>query len=63
MATEMSDIIIAVVTMDREAVGGDVPIFYARNEEERERIATTLCRITKGMAHDLENGAYVIVRH
>lgn len=42
---------------------GSIPTFYTDTEEEREKIAMYLSRITKGMVHDLENGVYIIVKH
>lgn len=63
MKVENAETILAIVTLDRELVGGAAPIFYAKNEEERERLALYLSRITKGMVHDLENGTYIIVKH
>jgi hypothetical protein len=55
--------ILAVVTLRPESVGGAVPVFYAREESEREKLATYLSRILDAMVHDLENGTYILVRH
>ena len=56
--------ILAIVTTDRELVSsGTAPIFYARDEEEKEKISLLLSKVTMGMIHDLENGSYIIVRH
>lgn len=55
--------IIAIITEDRNLVGGNAPIFYAKNAEERTRIALYISRVTLGMVHDLGNGVYVIVKH
>ncbi|MDD3838951.1 MAG: hypothetical protein PHP06_00055 [Clostridia bacterium] len=56
--------IVAVVTTHPDKVGaGGVPCFYAKDEEEMEKIAMYLTRITYGMVHDLENGVYIIVKH
>lgn len=56
--------IIAIVTTDRNVVSSEgAPIFYARDEKEKERISLLISKITLGMIHDLENGCYVIVRH
>lgn len=56
--------ILAIITVNKECVsGGSVPVFYAKNKEEREKIALLIAKITLGMVHDLENGAYIIVRH
>jgi hypothetical protein len=63
MKTSLSKYILAAVTLDRTLVGGGVPIFVARDRPEQDRIATTLARITTAVAHDLENGVYVLVKH
>lgn len=55
--------IIAIVTSDRELVGGGAPIFYAKDEEEKKKIAANIGRITFGMVHELENGVLIIVKH
>lgn len=60
---ELAKVIIAVVTLERGAVAGGAPIFYARDRGEQERVARAIARITQGMVHDLENGSYIVVRH
>lgn len=55
--------ILAVVTLNRELVGGGAPVFLARDQQELDRISTYLSRITGGVTHDLENGVYILVRH
>jgi hypothetical protein len=56
--------ILAVVTTDSAKVlNSSVPVFFAEDEQEREKVAMLLSRITKGMVHDLENGCFIIVRH
>lgn len=64
MDVGFKETILAVVTTRKDTVIGDnVPVFYVKDEEEREKIALLISKITLGMVHDLENGAYVIVRH
>lgn len=56
--------ILAVVTIDKNVVSSDrAPVFYAKDEDEREKIALLISKITLGMVHDLENGTYIIVKH
>lgn len=62
-AQKEGEVILAAVTIDKEKIQGDVPIFYADSEEEREKTANMLSRILKAMVHDLENGVYILVRH
>lgn len=61
---EFNNVILAIVALEREKVGGSgAPIFYVENKEAQEKMALTLARITDGVVHDLENGAYIIVKH
>ncbi|MTI47766.1 capping complex subunit for YIEGIA [Sporosalibacterium faouarense] len=56
--------ILAIITTNKELVSsGTTPIFYARDEDEKERVALLISKVTMGMVHDLENGSYVIVKH
>ncbi|NPV52324.1 MAG: hypothetical protein HPY71_02230 [Firmicutes bacterium] len=59
----MINSVLAVVTVNKEKVAGQAPVFYASDEAEMERIAIYLSRITGGIVHDLENGVYIIVKH
>ena len=64
MEIQLTKQIIAIVTLDKEKVyAGSAPIFVAENEEEQQRIAMYITRITFGMVHDLGNGVLIIVRH
>lgn len=64
MKTSLTKVILAVVTVDKNAVAeGGVPIFFAANKEEQEKMATTLARITEGVVHELENGVRILVKH
>ena len=54
----------AIVTHERDKVqSGFAPVFYANSEEESEKVALLIAKITQGMVHDLENGVYIIARH
>lgn len=55
--------LMAVVTINKEFVGGDVPIFFASTPEEQAKIAATLATVLKAMVHDVGNGVYAIVQH
>lgn len=63
MKASLSKYILAVITLDKTLVGGGAPIFVARDRTEQDRIATYLARITEAVAHDLENGVYILVKH
>ena len=64
MKTSIAKVILAIVTRDKELVqGGGAPIFYAKNEKQQDKIATTLGRITEGVVHELDNGVKILVKH
>ncbi|BCV25090.1 MAG TPA: hypothetical protein GXX50_00900 [Firmicutes bacterium] len=64
MQTQFINDIVAIVTTSPETVGGGgVPIFYAADPADRERIALYLSRILNAMVHDLENGTYFLSHH
>nr|WP_197686509.1 hypothetical protein [Thermanaeromonas toyohensis] len=43
--------------------GGGSPIFLAEDEEEQQKLGLILSRTLDAVAHDLENGLLIIVRH
>lgn len=64
MEIQLNKLILAVITTNpNKVLGGGIPTFLCENEEEKERVALLLSKITHGMVHDLENGIYIIVRH
>lgn len=58
-----SEWVLAVLTTDRQRVGGGAPIFYARNEEELQRMALYFSRFTQASAHEVAPGTLLIMRH
>ncbi len=64
MEVMLTKVILAVITVDRNSVAeGGVPIFYAKDEAEQEKIAIILSRVTEGVIHELENGVKVLIKH
>lgn len=58
--------VLAVVVLENrrhKVEAGGAPVFVAESAEEQNRVALALSRILDGMAHDLENGVYIIIRH
>lgn len=56
--------LVAVVTTRAELVqAGNVSVFVAKDDEERDAIAQVLTRTTQAMVHALPNGVYFLVRH
>jgi hypothetical protein len=63
MSTEQKKIV-AIVTVDKNKVSpGAPPVFYASNKEEQRNTALLISRVTGAMAHDLENGVWILVKH
>jgi hypothetical protein len=61
--TELTKLILAVITENPQLVGGGAPVFIASSRDEQERIALYLSRVLNGMVHDLGNGVLLIVNH
>lgn len=55
--------IVAVVSTSPDNISGGVPVFIARDEEEREKVAFSLEKIMDASAHDLQNGSLILVDH
>jgi hypothetical protein len=55
--------VLAIVTTDREKVGGGAPIFIVQDDAEQQQIAFTLEKILDANAHDLKNGTMILVKH
>ncbi|HBQ95574.1 MAG: hypothetical protein M1294_05085 [Firmicutes bacterium] len=61
MAVAPTPVMFAIVTTRKDSVsGGMAPIFIAEDDQERERIAMWLTRITNAIVHDLHNGTLVL---
>ncbi|MBX5466326.1 MAG: hypothetical protein K6U14_02360 [Firmicutes bacterium] len=61
MADAPTPVMFAIVTTNANTVhGGMAPVFVADSEEERDRVAMWLSRITNAIVHDLHNGTLVL---
>lgn len=58
-----SEWIVAVLTTERERVGGGAPVFFAKDRQELERMALHFSRFTLASAHEVAPGTIVIMRH
>ena len=65
--TSLGKIVLATVVLAEASQlvvsGGAGPVYVARDSQEQQRLAKYLSKITEGVAHDLENGVLIIVRH
>ncbi|AUW94447.1 MAG: hypothetical protein C7B44_12765 [Sulfobacillus thermosulfidooxidans] len=61
MADAPTPVMFAIVTTKKDSVtGGMAPIFIAEDDQERERIAMWISRITNAIVHDLHNGTLIL---
>lgn len=65
MQTELKDLIVAVVTINRDMVspGSLVPIFYAEDNEHLDELSESIAKILNSVVHDIGMGTYIIVKH
>jgi len=63
MDVALKEQILAIVTTNIEKVSGSVPVFIASDFNEAQHLSLLLSRVLKAMAHDLENGVFIIVKH
>jgi hypothetical protein len=59
----MQNIILAVITIDKERVAGGAPIFACADQEEMQQVGFTLEKILDGMVHEVRADTLIIVRH
>lgn len=55
--------IMAVITLQKDKIGGGAPIFVVDNPEELQKVAFTLEKILDGMIHEITSQTLVIVQH
>ncbi|MGG1551762.1 capping complex subunit for YIEGIA [Paenibacillus ferrarius] len=55
--------IMAIVTLEKDRVGGGAPIFVVDKEEELQRLSFLLEKTLDANAHDLKNGTMILVKH
>ncbi|MEW9122323.1 MAG: hypothetical protein AB2421_06370 [Thermotaleaceae bacterium] len=56
--------IVAIITQDSSKVASaTAPVFITDTEQQQEKVAFLLSKVTMGMVHDLGNGCFVIVKH
>lgn len=63
MEITIAKMILAAVTTagDRRVEG--CPVFNAADEAEAAEMCLVLSRVLEGVAHDMGNGVYIIVKH
>lgn len=54
--------IVAAVTIAPDTVGGDMPVLFAQDREDLERLASLLSNIMHATVHDLGNGTVLVVQ-
>ncbi|MGO4888134.1 capping complex subunit for YIEGIA [Anaerobacillus sp. MEB173] len=60
---ELDKFILAVVTTKREKVSGSVVTFHCDTKDEMEVMLSTLEAITDGIAHEISEELFIVVKH
>jgi hypothetical protein len=55
--------ILAAVTTSPERVPSGAAVFHCKTEEELQKICANLEAILDGIAHELDPGLFIIVKH
>ncbi|WP_010284249.1 capping complex subunit for YIEGIA [Bacillus timonensis] len=57
--------ILAAITMDESKVkvSGGTPVFSCSSKEEMEKVTANLEAIIDGIAHEISENMYIIVKH
>ncbi len=63
MTTEINGVILAAITTDNDEVGGGMPIFYVKNEDEMQEMAGRMANILDAMVHEITPRTLIIVKH
>ncbi|MDO7786491.1 hypothetical protein P6N53_04555 [Desulforamulus aquiferis] len=50
------------ITINEDSVGGDMPIIFAKDEEDMQQLARHVANIMHATVHDLGNGTLLIVQ-
>jgi hypothetical protein len=63
MGTKLEKYILAMITTTPEKVAGSPPIFIVKDAEEIQQKAQILEAILDGIAHEIDESTYVVVKH
>jgi hypothetical protein len=60
---ELEKYILAAITTNEKKVGGGTPVFCCDSKDELEIVAANLEAILDGIAHQISNDVFIIVKH
>jgi ribosomal protein L34E len=63
LSTTIQKFILAAVTTSPEKVPSGTTVFHCKTDEELQKICANLEAILDGIAHELDDGLFVIVKH
>ncbi|BCB04544.1 capping complex subunit for YIEGIA [Bacillus sp. KH172YL63] len=63
MSTTIQKFILATVTTTKEKVLGGTSVYYCQTDEECQKICANLEAILDGIAHEIDDGLFIIVKH
>ncbi|WP_449536764.1 capping complex subunit for YIEGIA [Ferdinandcohnia sp. Marseille-Q9671] len=55
--------ILAAITLDSSKVTGGTPVFTCQSKQEMEQVTANLEAILDGIAHEISENLYIIVKH
>jgi hypothetical protein len=59
----MESQILAVITLEKDKIGGGAPIFAVETHDELQLVAFTLEKILNGMVHQITAQTLIIIKH
>lgn len=63
MDINLKERIVAIVAADCTTFSpGAVPVFFVKEDKEKEDLALLLAKMTNSMAHEITKGVYLIVK-
>lgn len=63
MGMSLEKTILAIISTQRDNISGGAPIFYVKDENELQQKAAVLEAILDGIAHEIDNSTFIVVRH
>ena len=62
-STALTNCILALVTTQKDSVGGSSPIFYCKDDDDLQKTSLYLEKILDAMAHEVKPGVMILVKH
>lgn len=63
MDVGINEYTLAIITMDKNIVSANIPIFYVENKEQLEKKSLMISKCMQGMVHDIGDNTFIVVKH